>query len=83
MPPVVVFDTGNERILVGGHHRVAAAQRLGRTEVEAEVRPGTRADALAYAVALAGRERGISEAEALTAIGRFSGLQPSKLAPMS
>jgi ParB-like nuclease domain len=82
MPPVAVFDAGHELVLADGHHRVAAAQQLGRIEVKAEVRPGTRADALAYAVALAGQERGISETDALRAIGRFSGL-PSNLAPTS
>jgi hypothetical protein len=47
-PPVLVYEHAGERILVNGHHRVEAARRLGRTWIEAEVRPGTRLDATRY-----------------------------------
>lgn len=46
LPPVVVFDTPEGRLLADGFHRLAAAERLGRPEIEAEVRTGTRDDAL-------------------------------------
>lgn len=38
--------SSGEQILVDGHHRVAAAQDLGRMTIRAKVAPGTRADAL-------------------------------------
>ena len=46
LPPVVVVDTPEGLLLADGYHRVAASRRLGLEEVEAEVRPGTRRDAL-------------------------------------
>jgi len=48
-PPVVVFDTPEGLLLADGYHSVAAAQRRGLEMVEAEVRLGTRNDALRYA----------------------------------
>ena len=53
LPPVVVFDTGEELLLVDGHHRVAAARRRRLETIEAEVRHGTRQDALRYPWGLA------------------------------
>jgi hypothetical protein len=46
LPPVVVVDTPEGLLLADGYHRVAASRRLGLEEVEAEVRTGTRRDAL-------------------------------------
>jgi hypothetical protein len=43
---VVVVDTPEGLLLDDGYHRVAASRRLGLEEVEAEVRTGTRRDAL-------------------------------------
>jgi hypothetical protein len=47
---VLVYENqaNGERILVNGHHRVESAQRLGRTEIDADIRPGTRVDATLY-----------------------------------
>jgi len=45
LPPVVV-DTPEGLLLADGYHRVAASRRLGLDEIEAEVRTGTRRDAL-------------------------------------
>ena len=45
LPPLVV-DTPEGLLLADGYHRVAASRRLGLEEVEAEVRTGTRRDAL-------------------------------------
>jgi len=50
LPPVDVFDTPDGLLLADGFHRTAAAQRLGLTEIEANVYRGTRAEALEFAV---------------------------------
>src|SRR5215217_1479586 len=55
LPPVVVVDTPEGLLLADGYHRVAASRRLGLEEVEAEVRTGTRRDALQQ---MAGARRG-------------------------
>lgn len=49
LPPVVVFDTGQGYLLADGFHRISAAQLLGRSEVDADVRQGNREDALEFA----------------------------------
>lgn len=67
-PPVTVFVIDGRLLLADGHHRVAAAERLGRTRVRADVRDGTRHDALEYAVEQVRRQRGITRAAALAAI---------------
>ncbi len=54
-PPVVVFHDGNERWLADGFHRIAAAKMAGFLEFEAEVRPGTRRDAVLFAVCANGQ----------------------------
>jgi len=50
LPPIIVYNAGSKLILVDGFHRRAAAERLGRSEIEAETRQGTRNDALEYAI---------------------------------
>jgi hypothetical protein len=50
-PPVVLFvDPKGVHHLADGYHRCAAAEAAGLTEIAAEVRQGTRKDALLYAV---------------------------------
>ncbi len=49
-PPVVLFHDGKKYYLGDGFHRVLASQRAEFTEVNAEVRKGTRQDALWFAV---------------------------------
>jgi ParB-like chromosome segregation protein Spo0J len=49
-PPVVVFHDGSEYILADGFHRVMAGTRNGFKDIEADVRKGTRSDALKYAL---------------------------------
>jgi hypothetical protein len=45
--PVQVYeDDDGCLVLLGGHHRVAAALRLGRRAIEAEVKQGDKQDAL-------------------------------------
>lgn len=45
LPPVVLFG----KLLADGFHRVAAAKRLGRESIKAEVKQGGREDAMVYA----------------------------------
>ena len=77
LPPVVLFDTPEGVFLVDGYHRVAAARLLGLETLEAEVRRGSRQDALRYAATLAAAQRGLSPEEAASYIRRRSqGLWP-------
>ena len=49
-PPVDVYDISGALSLVDGYHRIAAVVRNGGDEIEANVIPGTRVDALRAAV---------------------------------
>jgi hypothetical protein len=71
--PVTIFDTGDELILADGYHRADAAARLGRTTIRADVRRGSRSDALHFALAIGRAQRGVNEPEALSAIKKRSG----------
>jgi SLT domain-containing protein len=68
LPPVVVFDTPEGMLLADGYHRVAAARHRGWEMVEAEVRRGSRQDALQYAATVSAAEHGISHEEATSCI---------------
>ena len=46
--PVLVYEDAGELILVDGHHRVEAARRLNETSIRANLKAGTRQDALLY-----------------------------------
>ena len=48
MPPVTVFEVEDRWLLADGFHRHAAAMKLGRQMIPAEIREGTFADALDY-----------------------------------
>jgi hypothetical protein len=48
-PPVVIFYDGSEYLLADGFHRVTAVEQAGENEVFAEIRHGTREDAIRYA----------------------------------
>ena len=72
LPPVVVFDTPEGPLLADGYHRLAAARRLERKTVEAQLRAGSRHDALLYAAAVGGAQRGISAEEAASHIRRYA-----------
>jgi hypothetical protein len=72
LPPVVVFDTEEGLLLADGYHRVAAARRRGLETIEAEVRYGSRHDALRYAVMVGAEQRGISAEDAASYIRRRS-----------
>jgi hypothetical protein len=49
-PPVVVFRKGSQYILADGFHRVMAAGCCGFKTIKADVRKGTKSDALRYAL---------------------------------
>lgn len=50
LPPIVVYQTPEGLLLSDGAHRMEAAKRLGRKDIQAEVRIGTRADAEEHAI---------------------------------
>ena len=72
LPPVVVFETPDGLLLADGYHRVAAARRRGLETVEAEVRIGSRHDALRYVAMVGAAQRGISPEEAASYIERHA-----------
>lgn len=47
-PPVVIFKEGKKNWLADGFHRVFAAEEAGITEIEADVRLGTKRDAMLF-----------------------------------
>lgn len=49
-PPVVLFHDGNHYYLGDGFHRCMAARRIDLQEIDAEVRAGTKSDALWFAL---------------------------------
>jgi ParB-like chromosome segregation protein Spo0J len=49
-PPIVVFFDGTDYWLADGFHRVRAAQKAGLAEIAADVRQGTRRDAVLHSV---------------------------------
>lgn len=49
-PPVTVFYDGNAYWLADGFHRVQAHEQLRRAEIAADVRQGTRRDAVLFSV---------------------------------
>jgi hypothetical protein len=74
--PVTVFALEDQTLLlVDGYHRVVAVQQAGRTTVRAEVRVGTKAETLQFAVDVAQVEAGVSAEQAREAIRRYSGRQ--------
>lgn len=78
LPPVVLYKLDGELIMADGFHREAAAERLGRSEVEAEIRQGTRGEALEYAVrANVSHGRALSPEEYREAVRRLRRLHPN------
>ena len=63
LPPVVVFETQEGLLLADGYHRLAAAVAEGKETIEAEVRHGSRHDALAYAVTVGAAQKDMSPEE--------------------
>lgn len=50
-PPIIVYFDGREYWLADGFHRLAAWERIGRTEIPAEIRQGDRRRAILHSVA--------------------------------
>jgi ParB-like chromosome segregation protein Spo0J len=63
LPPVIVFETEEGLLLADGYHRLAAAVAEGKETIEAEVRHGSRHDALAYAVTVGAAQKDMSPEE--------------------
>ena len=49
-PPIVVFCDGSDNWLADGFHRFHAARKAGLSELQADMRSGTREDALWHAI---------------------------------
>ena len=47
-PPVIVFYDGTDHWLADGFHRAMAFEQAGRTEIPADIRQGTRRDAVLF-----------------------------------
>lgn len=65
-PPVVVYFDGADYWLADGFHRLEAHKRLGLVEIAADVKQGTRRDAILYSVkanALHGLRRTMADIE--------------------
>src|SRR5690349_18079139 len=62
-PPVVVFFDGEHHWLGDGFHRVFAHQSAGLEDIEADIRPGSRADAVWFACS-ANRAHGLRRSNA-------------------
>jgi ParB-like chromosome segregation protein Spo0J len=76
-PPVVVFATPEGMLLADGYHRLAAARQRGAATIDAEIRRGSRADALEYAATVGAAQRGITTEQAEDAIKRRGSTRPS------
>ena len=77
LPPVVVFDTSQGYLLADGFHRLTAAERLGREEIEADIKKGSRHDALEFAAyANAAAPLKLKPGERRAGIRRLNRLQP-------
>ena len=49
-PPVIVFLDGNRHIAADGFHRIEAVRRIGATQIECDIRRGSKVDALKFAL---------------------------------
>ena len=49
-PPVILFNDGAKYWLADGFHRYHASKKIGYLEIEAEVKQGTKRDAILYSV---------------------------------
>ncbi len=62
-PPITIFTDGNINWLADGFHRVEAAEEVGANAIAAEIRQGTRRDAMLFACS-ANRTHGLRRARA-------------------
>ncbi|MBK9122788.1 MAG: ParB-like nuclease domain-containing protein [Chloroflexi bacterium] len=49
-PPVIVFHDGTDHWLADGFHRVEAAKQAGCAEIAADIRDGSKRDAVLFSV---------------------------------
>lgn len=70
LPPVIVFHIGDVLFLVAGYHRVGAAKKIGREQIQAEVRTGTMSDAIALSL-----KSNLSHGRPLSSDERKKGIQ--------
>jgi hypothetical protein len=79
-PPITVFSDGGTHRLADGFHRFLAAQRAGRTTLLADVHPGTREEALWFALG-ANRTNGqrLTEGDKTRAVTLAFATWPTKL----
>ena len=75
-PPVVLFHDGADYFAADGFHRIAAAETIGRGTVLADVRQGTRRDAILHAVG-ANADHGLrrSQSDRRNAVLTLSGIR--------
>src|SRR3990170_3200950 len=77
LPPVVAYQWNGRLLLADGFHRYAAAERLGKREIEVEIREGTQEDAWVYAAIANFRHgRNLSLLERDRAIERVATFRP-------
>ena len=50
LPPVTIYDDGENHYLADGFHRLEAAKKCGLSTINAEVRQGSKSDAILYSV---------------------------------
>lgn len=79
-PPIVLFHDGNQHYLADGFHRFMAAQRIEWREIDADVRPGTKEDAIWFALG-ANKTNGkrLSEADKTHAVAVALAMWPEKM----
>lgn len=79
-PPIVLFHDGNQHYLADGFHRFMAAQRIQARDIDADVKPGTKDDALWFALG-ANRTNGkrLTEADKTHAVEMAIQMWPERL----
>ena len=73
LPPIEVFDTPEGKLVADGFQRLAAARRLGKKRIAAQIHEGTREEAVEFA-AIANTRSGVP----LTLEERDDGIQQLK-----
>jgi hypothetical protein len=53
--PIIIYDDGSNYWLADGFHRTEASIQAGLKEIEAEIRPGSRRDAILHSVSANGK----------------------------
>lgn len=77
LPPVIAFKTPEGMVLADGYHRWAAAERLGHQTISADVRQGSRTDALEYSIsANTSHGRSLTRTEYRSAVRRLRQIHP-------